>query len=249
MSVNKNSYYGFQASRASTGRRSAILVKDTELDAYTLLFPANSLPSVEGSVETTEFTLLNSPAKGKIETGTTLEDGTFQILYHRDNIYRFNKFRGKVLDLMTVNDEFVGEKITGTISMKRDEVGEEASMATITVVPMSKTEMPVLDVRAECIEPLYFDTAIPDVIGINEKVAVSVAQADRAIVDYTVKRIDPETYDEDDDDNAKVEMDAEDSTKYFFSSSAAGLFVIHATDSSKKFAPWETTVAVVSTEE
>ena len=248
MSVNKNSYYGFQASRASTGRRSAILVKDTDLGKYTLLFPANSLPSVEGSVETTEFTLLNSPAKGKIETGTTLEDGTFQILYHRDNIYRFNKFRGKVLDLMTVNDEFVGEKITGTISMKRDEAGEEATMATITVVPMSKAEMPNLDVRAECIEPLYFDTAIPDEVKVGEEVLISVSQKPSGI-NYRVRLLNPITYVETETTDAVIAAGTKDTDNMYFSATATGLYVIQAYDSTNTYAPWETTVAVVSTEE
>lgn len=180
MAIDSNAFYKSQESRAQSGYKAAILVKDptsTITDKYQLLVASTSVPSIFGTNDSFEFDLLNSPTKGKVQGKMTLDDKEVEVLHHRDNVVRFERLKDRVLDFMVIDSQFVGYKFTGTLSYRMNDASAEVLMGTYTITPMSADTTPVLNARAEVIETLCFANAIPDEVGATTKVSYAVKQS------------------------------------------------------------------------
>jgi hypothetical protein len=238
MAIEKDSYYKYLEHKGQAGYRAAILVKEQSEQFYSLLVASETVPSVFGTPDSYEFDLLNSPVKGKIAGKMSLEDKEVEVLHHRDNVYRFEKLKGKVLDFMVVDSNFVGYKFSGTISYRMNDASADVLRGTYTITPMSADPNPILNARSLCQETLCFADVVPDTIPARTgtsatTITLSVVQSD-AKVTYTVANIAAD---------GKETSDASAITNSVFTApSTGGLFAITA--SAEGYAPWTTTVFV-----
>lgn len=236
MAVNNDSFYKYQEHNAQSGYRSAWLVKEQNAEKYSLLVAAESVPSVFGTQDSFEFDLMNMPTKGKVPGKISLEDKEVTILHTRDNVYRLDKLKDKVLDFISMDSQFVGYKYTGTLSYKVNDAQGEVLKGTITISPMSADPNPIYDCRPLVEETLCFAMAIPDTVKANDEIDASVIQ-NTASVSYSFAKINS-------DGTESVANDAFTPTgsKIRVGASASGLYVIKA--SATGYASWFTTVYV-----
>lgn len=233
--MNNNAFYNFQENRAQAGYKSAIVVKQQEDTKYSLLIASETVPTIFGTVSSFEYDLLNSPTTGKIEGKSSLEEKEVECLLHRDNIWRFEQLRGKILDFMYVTPDFVGYKFTGTVSFRPNDAGADVLRGTYTIVPMSADDTPIYNVRDMVQETLCFDSAIPENINSGDKINLSVAQKS-ATVTYKQFNIGS-------DGSKGVETDiAVENGQATITLEAGGLIGITA--SADGYASWTTTVYV-----
>lgn len=238
MSFNENAFYNYKETRALSGYKSAWLYKDEETGKYSLIGATETAPYVFGDKGTFEFNLLQSRVVGQVEDKTTLEPQDIEVLHHRDNAYRYEKLKGKVLEFMTINAEFVGYKFTGTIDYKPNNAEADVNRATVTVTPMDASMTPVFNARPEVIETLCFANAISATIKVGDKIDLSVVQS----VTPTVSAVKIE-------DGTNKETDAtslvESTDIKAVTISQAGLYAIKV--SAVGYASWVTTVYVQET--
>lgn len=232
--IDKDAYFKYLERKGQSGYKAAILVKEASETMYSLLVASETVPSVFGSQDSFEFDLLNSPVKGKIPGKMTLDDKEVEVLHHRDNVYRFEKLKDKVLDFLYVDSQFVGYKFSGTISYRANDASADVLRGTYTITPMSADPTPILNARSLCKETLCFASVVPDTVKAGDKINLSVVQTSATVL-YTAKKI---------ADDGK-ETDAEAITGSVFTAPAGGgLYAITASDSASTYAPWTTTVYV-----
>lgn len=238
MAITNNAFSQYKETRALSGYKSAWLVKhpDDTSGKYSLIGATETAPYVFGSKNTFDYDLLQSAVIGQVEGKMTLESQDVEVLHHRDNAYRYEKLKGKVLEFMTINAEFVGYKFSGTIDYKPNTAEAEVNRATVTITPIDATTTPVFNARPEVIETLCFASAIPESIKVGDTIDLSVIQTS-ASVTYTFTKITDGTNAETD---ATASFTATTSPKY--TASAEGLYAIKAT--ADGYAPWVTTVYV-----
>ena len=174
MPINANTFFEYNETRALSGYKSAWLVKLPENQKYSLVSATESVPYVFGDKETFDFNLLQSPVIGQVEGKMTLDQQDIDVLHHRDNAYRFEKLRGKTLDFMVVNAEFVGYKFVGILDYRPNSADADVNRATVTITPMSASVTPVFNARPEIIPTLCFASSIPQTIKVGEKIDLSV---------------------------------------------------------------------------
>jgi hypothetical protein len=237
--LTENSFFQIKETRALSGYKSAWLYKDLELGKYCLVGATESVPYVFGDKDSFEFDILQSPTKGQVEGKPTLEPKDIEVLHHRDNAYRFGKMKGKAIDFMTINAEFVGYKYTGTLDYRPNDAEADVNRATVTITPMSADALPVLDARSEIAETLCFAQSIPATVKIGDKFDISVIQT-TATATYKMVKIGANN----------VETDATTSLTSTnpkeASINAEGLYAITVSDTAKQYASWTTTVYVES---
>lgn len=175
--TDKDAYFKYLEHKGQSGYRSAILVKEQGETLYSLLVASETVPSVFGSQDSFEFDLLNSPVKGKIAGKMTLDDKEVEVLHHRDNVYRFEQLKDKVLDFMFVDGQFVGYKFSGTLSYRVNDATADVLRGTYTITPMSADTTPIMDARALCQETLCFADVVPDTVKAGDKINLSVVQS------------------------------------------------------------------------
>lgn len=172
------SFYNYQEHRGQSGYGASILVKEQTADKYSLLIASQSVPAVFGSQNSFEFDLLNSPVTGKIAGKISLDDKEINdVLLHRDNVWRFQQLKGKVLDFLYMTPDFVGWHFTGTVSFKPNDASADVLTGTYTIVPMSADDDPILDCRGDVQETLCFAEVVPENIKIGDKINVSLVQS------------------------------------------------------------------------
>lgn len=238
MAVNENSFFQYKETRALSGYKSAWLVYDANIGKYCLIGATESVPYVFGDKDTFEFDILQAPTKGQVEGKPSLEAQDIEVLHHRDNAYRFGKLKGKTLDFMTINGEYVGYKFSGTLDYRPNNAEADVNRATVTITPMSADAIPVLNARPEIVETLCFASGVPATIKVDEEFNISVIQKDIATVTYSMFKIG--------DNNAETDatesLTSTDPTKATIS--AEGLYAITVKDSAEEYASWTTTVYV-----
>lgn len=239
--MDKNAFYKYVESRGQSGYGAALLVKEPSETKYSLLIASTSVPSVQGSNDSFEFDLLNSPSKGKIMGKSTLDDKEVEFLLHRDNVYRLEKLKGQTLDFMYFTPDFMGWHFTGTISYRPNDAGADVLMGTYVISPMSADESPIIDASSMVKETLCFANAIPENVKSGTSVDFSVVQ-NVALV-FTVFKYNSQN-------NSWVGSGETDFTAAgnVITFSTTGLFAIKAIESGNvsNFAPWTTTIRVVS---
>lgn len=177
MAIEYNSFFKYQEHRAQAGYRAAILVKKQGDTLYSLLVASETVPSVFGSLDSFDFDLLNSPVKGKVSGKLSLDDKEVEVLHHRDNVYRFQKLKGLVLDFLVVDSQFVGYKFTGTLDYRMNDATADVLRGTYTITPMSADPNPVMDCRSIMQETLCFADVIPESATSNDSINLSVVQS------------------------------------------------------------------------
>ena len=230
--IEKDAYFKYLEHKGQAGYRAAILVKEQSAELYSLLVASETVPSVFGTTDSFEFDLLNSPVKGKIAGKMSLDDKEVEVLHHRDNVYRFEKLKNKVLDFMIVDSNFVGYKFSGTISYRMNDASADVLRGTYTITPMSADPNPVLDARSLCQETLCFADVVPDEVNAGEKIRLSVVQTG-VTVTYTSFLI---------NSNGTEGEPTTINSNEFTAPSTTGLYGITA--SASGYAPWTTTVFV-----
>jgi hypothetical protein len=238
MALNANAFFQYKETRALSGYKSAWLYKDPELGKYCLVGATETVPYVFGDKDTFEFDILQSPTKGQVEGKPSLEAQDIEVLHHRDNAYRFNKLKGKTIDFMTINGEFVGYKFSGTLDYRPNNAEADVNRATVTITPMSADATPVYNARSEIAETLCFASAVPATVKIGEAFDISVVQKNSATITYAMVKIGDNNVETD----ATTSLTSTDPTKATIS--AEGLYAITANDTTKMFASWTTTVYV-----
>jgi hypothetical protein len=239
MALTENAFFQYKETRALSGYKSAWLYKDPDLGKYCLVGATETVPYVFGDKDTFEFDILQSSTKGQVEGKPSLEAQDIEVLHHRDNAYRFNKMKGKTIDFMTVNGEFMGYKFSGTLDYRPNNAEADVNRATVTITPMSADATPVYNARPEIAETLCFASAIKATVKVGEEFDISVVQT-TATTTYKMVKIG--------DNNAET-----DATTSLTSTdpkhatiSAEGLYAITVSDTAEAFAPWTTTVYVES---
>lgn len=160
----------YKESKARSGYGAALMfidpfdTTDATKGKYRLFIPLETVPTIEGSVDTFEFDLLNSKSKGKVQGKEALDDKDNEFLWHRDNIIRLEKYEDMVLDFMVVYADFTAKKFSGQIKTRPNDVTSDVARGTFTITPMSAQIKTIYDCRSEIIETVFFDTAIPDSI-------------------------------------------------------------------------------------
>ena len=241
MGITNEAFNKYKETRALRGYKSAWLVKhpDDTSGKYSLIGATETAPYVFGAKDSSEFDLLQMPTIGKVEGKFTLDEKEVEVMHHRDNAYRFEKLKGRVLEFMTINSEFVGYKFTGTLDYKPNDADSDVNKATVTITPLTADTKPILNARALVVEALCFANAIPEAIKTSEKVNFSVMQSG-VTPTLAVKKItiNPITGVETEEIDSSVVTT--DITQVQFSTS--GLYAITA--SATGYAPWTTTVFV-----
>lgn len=233
--LTQNSFFQIKETRALSGYKSAWLYKDDETGKYCLVGATESVPYVFGDKDSFEFDILQSPTKGQVEGKPSLEPKDIEVLHHRDNAYRFGKMKGKTIDFMSINAEFVGYKYTGTLDYRPNDAEADVNRATVTITPMSADDIPLFNARDEIVETLCFASAIPEKIKVGDKFDLSVIQT-TATATYKMVKIGA--------NNVETEATTSlTSTKPKEATiSESGLFAITVSDTAKQYASWTTTV-------
>ena len=237
--LTQNSFFQIKETRALSGYKSAWLYKDAETGKYCLVGATESVPYVFGDKDTFEFDILQSPTKGQVEGKPSLEPKDIEVLHHRDNAYRFGKMKGKMIDFMSINAEFVGYKYTGTLDYRPNDAEADVNRATVTITPISADDIPLFNARDEIVETLCFASSIPEKIKVGDKFDLSVIQT-TATATYKMVKIGA--------NNVETEATTSlTSTKPKEATiSESGLFAITVSDTAKQYASWTTTVYVES---
>ena len=233
--IERDAYFKYLEHKGQSGYRAAILVKEQNAKLYSLLVASETVPSVFGSQDSFEFDLLNSPVKGKIAGKMSLDDKEVEVLHHRDNVYRFEQLKDKVLDFMVVDSNFVGYKFSGTLSYRMNDASADVLRGTYTISPMSADPNPIMDARSLCQETLCFADVVPDTIKAGEKLSLSVVQDVTAT--FTSSLYTNGTW------GATTSLTAGTDGSYT-APTTAGLYAITA--NAEGYAPWTTTVLVVA---
>lgn len=232
--VNDKSFFQYNETRALSGYKSAWLVKDATLGKFCLVGGTESVPYVFGDKDTFEFDILQSPTKGQVEGKMTLDKQDIEVLHHRDNAYRYEQLKGKTLEFMTINAEFVGYKFVGTLDYRPNNAEADVNKATVTITPMSASVTPVFDARGDVAETLCFASAIPSTIKSGDAVDLSLVQdVTGSYKAFKIKN------DGSEDTQTTVTLSGTGAIKTI---SATGLIGI--TVSASNYAPWTTTIYV-----
>lgn len=232
MAIDAQSFYKYQEHRGQAGYKSAILVKQQGEQFYSMLVASETVPSVFGSQSSFEFDLLNSPVLGKIAGKMSLDDKEVECLLHRDNVYRFEQLKDKVLDFLYLTPDFVGWKFSGTVSFRANDATAEVLRGTYTITPMSADPNPIMDCRPLIQETLCFADVIPESIKSTDTINLSLVQTGISAT-YTAK----------DMDGTVVTVSATDPTKATITGvTKSGVIAITA--SATGYASWTTTIYV-----
>ena len=238
MAISNNAFWQYNEDRATSGYKSAWLVALPENNGkYSLVGLTTSVPYPFGDTETFEVNVLQSQVIGQTKGKTTLESVDVPVYHHRDNVYRFEKLEGQVLNFMSINSEFVAYKYSGTLEYKPDTAEASENTATVTITVISASKVAVLDARTEIIENLCLKNAIPTTVASGTELDFGVTQTD-ATPTFEVKKIEPITNEE----TAMVSTTnyTLNGTKIKFTTS--GLMAVTVKDSN--YASWTTTVYV-----
>lgn len=196
--MDKNAFFKYQEHRGQAGYGAALLVKeltDSANEKYSLLVAGESVPAIFSSPNSFEFDLLNSPVIGKVAGKVSLEDKEVECLLHRDNVYRFEQLKGRILDFLYMTPDFVGYKFSGTISFRPNDAGAEVLRGTYTITPMSADPTPIMDCRSLIKETICILDAVPETldVGTGGKTVNIVCSATLADAYCKVKIVDGAT--------------------------------------------------------
>ena len=149
--------------KAISGYGSALLYRDAQAGdtKYHLLLPLETVPAVNGSVDTFEFDLLTCPTKGQVEGKESLDQKDVEFLWHRDNVKRLEGLQGRVIDFLAVYGDFTGRKFSGTIKVRPNDATADVHRGTFTITPISASITTIEDVSDIIQDTVAFASTIP----------------------------------------------------------------------------------------
>lgn len=174
--------------KAISGYGSALLYRDAQAGdtKYHLLLPLETVPAVNGSVDTFEFDLLTCPTKGQVEGKESLDQKDVEFLWHRDNVKRLESLQGRVIDFLAVYGDMTGRKFSGTIKVRPNDATADVHRGTFTITPISASITTIDDVSSIIQDTVSFASTIP------AKLEISVTATTPASVECL---LDPTTAD------------------------------------------------------
>ncbi len=164
--MNKEAFFKYVETRGQNAYGSAILVKEQNADKYSLLIASETVPAIFGSQGSFEFNLVNSKTIGKVPDKVTLDDKEVEFLLHRDNVYRLETLKDKVLDFLYFTPDFMGWHFTGMISNRPNDASAEILRGTYTITPMTADPTPIMDARSLVMETISITDVVPDSISV-----------------------------------------------------------------------------------
>ena len=154
--------------RAYSDIGSAIFVKRSGAEKYSLWLTVNNIPATGSAPDQIETTVTTSRSKnyvfGRKDNGQ--KECTF--MAHRDNFMILKKDYNKKLDFLQVNPDGTGWKFQGYVSMYQDEVTLGAALTGKAVITVSSADdLPIDDVSDIIEETVTFISAVDDVVKIS----------------------------------------------------------------------------------
>lgn len=225
--------------RAMSGYGSALLYKEANEEKYHLLLPLESAPFVAGSVDTFDFDILTCPSKGQVEGKESLDQKDVDFLWHRDNVRRLEDLQGRVLDFMTVYQDFTARKFTGTIKVRPQDAGADIMRGTFTITPMSASTTTLEDARPLIQDTVVFANQIPASVVVNGSYTVQL-KADPVTATFKAVSSDPNTF------TVPAEAVSNGSLTITYAGEGTGkeYAIIEITASAEGYASWTTSIAV-----
>lgn len=157
----------YEDKRVLNGYGSMLLYKLVNESRYHLLIPLETVPGVVGSTDTSEFDLLTSKTKGKLQGKATLEDKEVEFLWHRDNILRLEALVGQTLDFLTIYPDYTARAFSGTIQVRSNDAEGDILKGTFTISPISAETTTILDCRELIQDTIMITSAIPSIINLD----------------------------------------------------------------------------------
>lgn len=237
--MDYKSFLNYVETRGQAGYGSAILVKNEGDTKYSLLIASETAPSVYGTPNSFEFDLINSSVLGKIQGKESMEDKDVEFLLHRDNIYRLEQLKGKILDFLYVTPDLMGWKFVGRISARPNDAGSDVLRGTYTISPMSSDKEPIMDVRPLIKDTVLFAETVPASLSVNvtgEKVEFVTSPAD-AVVNVVIKNGDKTT-------DYFTYTDGTFKAKTAYTNGEHKYAIAYCTATKEGYAPWTTTIAL-----
>lgn len=233
----------FEQEKPIAGYGGALLYRDIGEDKYHILLPLETVPYVEGSVDTFDYDLLNSRSKGKVEGKLTLDQKDVDFFWTRDNVRRLEALQGKVVDFLTVNSEFMGRAFSGTIKVRPQDAGADIHKGIFTITPMSATTETLLDCRDLIQDTVAFINSIPASLVIGTTATNIIVQTDPDNATISASML----YDDNNAFSASVDgksVSISRNSKTTASGTYYGVVVIKATTTDNAMASYERSIAV-----
>lgn len=221
--------------KAMSGYGSALLYKDAQAGdtKYHLLLPLETVPAVNGSVDTFEFDLLTCPSKGQVEGKESLDQKDVEFLWHRDNVKRLESLQGRVIDFLAVYGDFTGRKFSGTIKVRPNDVSNDVARGTFTITPISASITTIWDCSDIIQDTVAFASTIPDVVPVIVGTAYTLDCATN-----------PETGTVTASSNNTNVTATWENKVLTINATSAGSAIVTLTASGTDMASWETTIRV-----
>lgn len=236
--------------RGLTGYGSALLVKKPSETLYSLYLPLGTTPSVSGSPESFTFDILTDPKKGKLLGKEELESKDIDFMLHRDNIRRAKQFANQVCDFLVVYQDGTGYTFSAETRVKSNDAEGDILYGTITFSPTTASDL--LDDVRDLIRPtIQYTVTIParerfnsskttTDIEIKTNLSSATITATSNSNMFTVKSASGTAGATATLTDGKLTI----ATASGITAGATGIITIVASDSTSKYASWETTIAV-----
>lgn len=236
--------------RGLPGYGAALLVKPPKETLYELYMALETVPSVYGTTESFDINILTDLTKGKVMGKDELDDKEVEFLLHRDNVRRAKMFEKQTLDWLVVYQDGTGYKFTATTNVRSNDAEGDVLRGTIVFIPLSAE--PLMDDVRDLIRPtIQFTTTIPfrtSFASTSEKQSI-VVKTDPATATVKAKSNSNmftvnSTGGTAGETATITDGNLEIAVASGITDGAYGIITITAEDSTKKYASWETTIAV-----
>ena len=171
------------------GYGGALLYRDIGETKYHILIPLETIPYVEGSVDTFDYDSMNCRSKGQVEGKISLDQKDVDFFWTRDNVRRLEALQGRVIDFMSVNGEFMGRTYRGTIKVRPQDASADIHRGIFTITPMSASTETLIDCRDLIQDTVAFINQIPAnlVIGTNPSSVTVQTDPDNATLTVSMQ--------------------------------------------------------------
>lgn len=146
--------------RVMNGYGSLLLYKRHDEPKYHFLIALETVPFVNGSVETFDYDLTSCRSKGKVAGKEDIEDKDVDFMWHRDNIMKLESLVGEVLEFMSIDKEYVARTYTGTIAVRPQDLTGDIAKGTFTITAMYASTYSIYDARDLIMDTIVFANPI-----------------------------------------------------------------------------------------
>ena len=141
---------------------SALLVDEHNEGFYSLVIPLEGVPTVAGDVETFDYNILTETGKGKTKGKTEVETATTDFMLTKENCYRLDQLKNKVLPYMIFYGNHMGLMFNAEVSYRPNDVDNGDNLkGTLTITPSSVSADIIYDARDMVRQTLNIAGTIP----------------------------------------------------------------------------------------